>query len=92
MGEVRESTGRNHHIEAFTMWTAGGGFRPGLIHGETDELGFGPVDQPVHVHDFHATLLHQLGLDHQKLSVRFQGLDVRLSGVEGARVVQELIS
>lgn len=92
MGEVRESTGRNHHIEAFTMWMAGGGFRPGLIHGQTDELGFGPVDQPVHVHDFHATLLHQLGLDHQRLSVRFQGLDVRLSGVEGAKVVHELIS
>ncbi|MFN9917453.1 MAG: DUF1501 domain-containing protein, partial [Pirellulaceae bacterium] len=75
MGEVRESTGRNHHIDAFTMWLAGGGFRPGLVYGQTDEFGFGPLENPVHVHDLHATLLHQLGLDHERLSVRFQGLD-----------------
>ena len=92
MGEVRESTGRNHHIDAFTMWFAGGGFKPGYIHGETDELGFGPVTHPTHVRDIHATLLHQLGLDHDKLSVRFQGLDVRLTGVEKAHVVKEALS
>ncbi len=92
MGEKRESTGRNHHIDAFTMWFAGGGFRPGLTFGETDEFGFGPVDGPVHVRDIHATLLHQLGLDHERLSIRFQGLDERLTGVKPARVVRELIA
>jgi hypothetical protein len=92
MGEVRESTGRNHHIEAFTMWFAGGGFKPGLTLGQTDDLGFGPVDQAVHVRDIHATLLHLLGLNHQRLSVRFQGLDIRLTGVKPARVLQEIIA
>jgi len=91
MGEVRESTGRNHHIDAFTMWLAGGGFKPGQVYGETDEFGFGPVENPVHVHDVHATILHQLGLDHQRLSVRSQGLDFRLTGVDPARVVKELL-
>lgn len=92
MGEVRESTGRNHHIDAFTMWFAGGGFKAGAVVGETDELGFGPVGQSAHVRDIHATLLHQLGLDHHRLSVRFQGLDVRLTGVEEARVLREVLS
>ncbi len=92
MGEVRESTGRNHHIDAFTMWFAGGGFKPGLVYGETDEFGFSSIDKPCHVRDIHATILHQLGLDHEKLSVRFQGLDVKLTGVEKAHLLQELIS
>jgi hypothetical protein len=92
MGEVRESTGRNHHIDAFSMWLAGGGFKPGLVYGETDEFGFGVIENPVHVHDLHATLLHQLGLDHQRLSVRFQGLDFRLTGVEGPRIVHEMLA
>ncbi|MBL8819527.1 MAG: DUF1501 domain-containing protein [Planctomyces sp.] len=91
MGEVRESTGRNHHIDAFTMWMAGGGFRPGTVFGETDEFGFGPVDNPIHVHDLHATILHQLGIDHERLSVRFQGLDFRLTGVEPVHVVNEIL-
>lgn len=92
MGEVRESTGRNHHIDAFTMWFAGGGFKPGTHYGETDEFGFGAVENPVHVHDIHATLLNQLGLDHQKLSVRSQGLDFRLTGVDPAKVVRDLLA
>jgi hypothetical protein len=92
MGEQRESTGRNHHIDAFTMWFAGGGFQRGRVHGETDELGFGPIDRPVHVRDVHATLLHLLGLDHERLSVRFQGLDFRLTGVEPARVLREVLA
>lgn len=91
MGEVRESTGRNHHIEAFTMWMAGAGLKPGFTFGETDELGFGPTGEKAHVRDIHATILHLLGLDHQKLSIRFQGLDLRLTGVEPARVLHELI-
>ncbi|MBM3956014.1 MAG: DUF1501 domain-containing protein [Planctomycetes bacterium] len=92
MGEKRESTGRNHHIDAFTMWFAGGGFRPGLVHGETDEFGFAPVAGGLHVRDIHATLLHCLGLDHQRLAVRFQGLDYKLTGVKPARVATELLA
>ena len=91
MGEVRESTGRNHHIDAFTMWFAGGGFKPGTIYGETDEFGFGPVDHSVHVRDIHATLLHQLGLHHERLSVRSQGLDFKLTGVVPASVVNDVL-
>lgn len=92
MGEVRESTGRNHHIDAFTMWFAGGGFKGGTVYGETDEFGFGAIENPVHVHDIHATILNQLGLDHHRLSVRSQGLDFRLTGVDPARVIDEIVS
>ena len=92
MGELRESTGRNHHIDAFTMWFAGGGFKPGISFGETDEFGFGPVGPSVHVRDIHATLLHQLGINHERLTVRAQGLDFRLTGVLPARIVQEVLS
>jgi hypothetical protein len=91
MGEVRESTGRNHHIDAFTMWFAGGGFKPGVTFGETDEFGFGPVDRSVHVRDIHATLLHQMGISHERLTVRAQGLDFRLTGVLPARIVDEVL-
>ena len=91
MGEVRESTGRNHHIDAFTMWFAGGGFKAGTVYGETDEFGFGAIENPVHVHDIHATILNQLGLDHHRLSVRSQGLDFRLTGVDPARVIDEIV-
>ncbi len=92
MGEVRESTGRNHHIDAFTMWFAGGGFKKGVVYGQTDEFGFGAVENPVHVHDLHATILHQLGLDHARLSVRSQGLDFRLTGVDPASVVKGILA
>ncbi len=91
MGEVRESTGRNHHIDAFTMWFAGGGFKPGVVYGVTDEFGFGAVENPVHVRDIHATILNQLGLDHHKLTVRSQGLDFRLTGVEPANILKDIL-
>lgn len=91
MGEVRASTGRNHHIDAFTMWFAGGGIKPGTVYGETDEFGFAPIEKACHVRDIHATILHQLGLDHTRLSVRFQGLDVRLTGVEEAHVLRDIL-
>ncbi|MFM8395110.1 MAG: DUF1501 domain-containing protein, partial [Acidobacteriota bacterium] len=91
LGEVRQSTGRDHHVNGFTMWVAGGGFKAGCIHGETDELGFGVVDGGVHVHDLHATLLHLLGFDHQRLTYRFQGRDFRLTDVHG-RVVTEILA
>jgi Protein of unknown function (DUF1501) len=75
--------GRDHHNKAFTVWLAGGGFKPGVTVGKTDELGFNVVDDRVHVHDLHATVLHQLGFDHEKLTYRFQGRDFRLTDVEG---------
>jgi len=83
MGETREKTGRNHHIDAFTMWFAGAGIRVGQVLGQTDELGFNPVSDRAHVHDIHATLLHLLGLDHQRLTYRFQGRDFRLTDIHG---------
>jgi len=87
MGEIRETVGRNHHIDAYTMWVAGGGFKPGIQHGETDELGFSVAKDKVHVHDLHATLLHQLGLNHERLTYRFQGRDFRLTDIAGNVVV-----
>ncbi|MGE0760886.1 MAG: DUF1501 domain-containing protein, partial [Pirellulaceae bacterium] len=76
-GEPRDMPGRDHHVEAFTMWLAGGGIRPGLSLGRTDELGYYSVEDPVHVHDLQATILHLLGLDHLRLTFRFQGRDFR---------------
>jgi hypothetical protein len=75
--------GRDHHNRCFTIWMAGGGIRAGHVHGETDELGFNIVRDPIHVHDLHATLLHLLGLDHTRLTYRFQGRDFRLTDVHG---------
>jgi hypothetical protein len=89
MGENRKTSGRNHLIEAFTMWFAGGGTQPGRIIGSTDELGFSPEDERAHVHDIHATVLHLLGLDHLKLTFRFQGRDFRLTDVYG-NVIEKL--
>ena len=83
MGENRDTTGRNHHIDAFTMWFAGGGTKRGVTIGETDELGFNAVSDKAHVHDLHATILHLLGVDHTKLTFRFQGRDFRLTDVHG---------
>lgn len=82
--------GRDHHPNAFTMWLAGGGVRPGVTYGATDDLGFNVVENQVHVHDLHATLLHLLGFDHERLTYRFQGRDFRLTDVHG-RVVHDLI-
>jgi hypothetical protein len=84
--------GRDHHPRCFTMWMAGGGSRPGTIYGETDDFSYNIVKDPVHIHDFHATILKLLGFDHQRFTYRYQGLDQRLTGVEPARVVSELIA
>ena len=84
--------GRDHHPNAFSLWMTGGGLRPGLTFGETDELGFDVATDPVHVRDLHATILHLLGLDHTQLTYRVQGLDQRLTGVEPARVVREILA
>jgi hypothetical protein len=91
MGEIRDSVGRNHHIEAYSMWLAGGGIKPGLNLGATDELGYAAVEDRVHVHDLQATILHLLGLDHTKLTFRFQGRDFRLTDVHG-NVVTKLLA
>ena len=73
------------------MWMAGGGFKGGTIYGETDDFSYNIVRDPVHVRDFHATVLHQLGYDHEKMTFRYQGLDQRLTGVLPARVIQDLL-
>jgi len=83
--------GRDHHIKAFSYAIAGGGIKTGITYGSTDDLGYAVQDQPVSVHDFHATMLHLLGIDHVRLAVQFQGLDVRLTGVSG-RVVKEILA
>ncbi|APW64071.1 DUF1501 domain-containing protein [Paludisphaera borealis] len=83
--------GRDHHPNAFSMWAAGGGIKPGVSYGETDDLGFSVARDKVHVHDLHATLLHLLGFDHTRLTYRFQGRDFRLTDVQG-RVVKELLA
>ncbi len=85
------NTGRDHHPFSFTMWMAGGGVKGGTVVGQTDDLGWFPVEDPVHMNDFHATLLHLFGLDHERLSVRVKGLDVRLTDV-GGHVVQKLLA
>jgi hypothetical protein len=89
---MAQGTGRDHHIKGFSMWMAGGGIRGGTTYGATDEFGYNAVENKVHVRDFHATLLHMLGIDHQRLTFKFQGLSFRLTGVEPARVVQELFA
>ncbi|MGH9340423.1 MAG: DUF1501 domain-containing protein [Acidobacteriota bacterium] len=86
-----DSDGRDHHPNAFTMWLAGGGIKPGITIGETDELGFNVVQDRIHVHDLHATILHLLGFDHTKLTFRFQGRDFRLTDVHG-NVVDKLLA
>ena len=91
MGEIRESVGRDHHIESFTIWMAGAGVKPGIQYGQTDELGFGAVENPVHVHDLHATILHLMGINHEKLTYRFMGRHFRLTDVSG-HVVKDILS
>jgi hypothetical protein len=83
--------GRNHHPRAFTMWMAGGGARGGLTYGATDDFGYAPVENPVHMHDLHATLLHALGLDHERLTYRHAGRDFRLTDVYGT-VIHDVLS
>jgi uncharacterized protein (DUF1501 family) len=91
MGETRETTGRDHHVDAFTMWMAGGGIKPGIVYGKTDEIGLSVVENRVHVHDLQATILHLFGLDHKRLTFRFQGRDFRLTDVHG-KVVREVLA
>lgn len=80
---MAQGDGRDHHIRGFSIWMAGGGIQPGITYGATDDLGYNAVENPVHVHDFHATMLHCLGIDHKKLTYRYQGRDFRLTDVFG---------
>ncbi|MGA2248234.1 MAG: DUF1501 domain-containing protein [Verrucomicrobiota bacterium] len=92
-GELtKENYGRDHHPRCYTMWMAGGGAKPGLVHGETDDFSYNIVKDPVHVHDFHATTLKLLGYDHLRFTYRYQGLDQRLTGVVPAKVFDQLIA
>jgi uncharacterized protein (DUF1501 family) len=91
-GLTTTNYGRDHHPRCFTMWMAGGGVKGGTIYGETDDFSYNVVKDPVHVHDFHATVLHLLGIDHERFTYRAQGLDFRLSGVEKANVVKALLA
>jgi hypothetical protein len=91
-GLTKDNYGRDHHPRCFTAWMAGGGVEPGVAYGETDEFSYNIVSDPVHLRDYHATILHLLGFDHQKLTFPFQGLDQKLTGVEPARIVSALLA
>jgi hypothetical protein len=91
-GDVNsDQAGRDHHIKGFSMWCAGGGIKPGITHGATDELGYAAQENVVHVHDLHATMLHLLGIDHERLTYRYQGRDFRLTDVAG-HVVTDILA
>jgi uncharacterized protein (DUF1501 family) len=91
VAELPQLSGRDHNHYGFSMWLAGGGTHGGSVHGATDECGFAAVENKVHVHDLHATILHLLGFDHERLTYRYAGRDFRLTDVHG-RVVKELIA
>ena len=87
---MAQGSGRDHHIRGFSCWMAGGGIKPGFKWGATDDLGYEAVENKVHVHDLHATMLHQFGIDHTRLTYRFQGRDFRLTDVSG-HVVKDIL-
>ena len=91
-GLSKQNYGRDHHPRCFTMWLAGGGFRGGTIYGETDDFSYNIVKDPVHIRDFHATVLHQMGYDHEQFTYKYQGLDQRLTGVVPAQVIRALLA
>jgi hypothetical protein len=88
---THENYGRDHHPRCFTTWLAGGGVKPGLLYGQTDEFGYNIVENPVHVHDFQATVLHLLGIDHERFTYRYQGRRFRLTDVHG-RVIRGILA
>lgn len=87
---TKTNYGRDHHPRCFTVWMAGAGTKAGISYGKTDEFSYNIVEKPVHIRDFHATILHRLGIDHERFSVKYQGLDQRLTGVHHARVIKDL--
>ena len=90
-GGFNKAVGRDHNPFGFTMWMAGGGAKPGLVYGATDDYGYFAVENKVHMHDLHATMLHLLGLDHKRLTYRYSGRDMRLTDVAG-NVIQDLLA
>jgi uncharacterized protein (DUF1501 family) len=88
---MAQGDGRDHHIRGFSWWLAGGGIKGGVTYGATDDFGYNAVENIVHMHDFHATMLHLLGVDHERLTYRFQGRDFRLTDVHG-EVVQGILA
>lgn len=89
---MSQGTGRDHHILSFSVWMAGGGIKGGITYGNTDELGYKSMIDPVSVHDLHATMLRLCGIDHQRFTFKYQGLDMRLTGVEPSKVVEEVLA
>jgi Protein of unknown function (DUF1501) len=89
---TKEDYGRDHHPRNYCMWMAGGGIKPGITYGETDDFSYNIVDKPVHVNDLNATILHCMGIDHSRLTYKFQGLDQRLTGVEEQRVITDILA
>jgi uncharacterized protein (DUF1501 family) len=90
-GLSRDNYGRDHHPRCFTVWMAGGGVKGGVVHGETDDFSYNIVKDPVHIRDLNATILHCMGIDHQRLTYPFQGLNQKLTGTEPSRVIQEVL-
>jgi len=91
-GLSKENYGRDHHPRCFSMWMAGGGIKPGTVYGETDDFSYNIAKDPMHIRDLNATILHLLGIDHEKLTFKFQGLEQKLTGVEPAKVVKEILA
>jgi hypothetical protein len=91
-GLTKENYGRDHHPKCFTMWMAGGGIRGGTEYGTTDDFSYNIVDRPAAIHDVNATLLHCLGIDHERFIFPFQGLEQRLTGVEQQQVIREILA
>ena len=89
--KVLNRVGRDHHVDGYTIWLAGGGFKGGLTYGTTDEFGLAAAENPVHVHDLHATILQQMGFDHRRLTYRYSGRDFRLTDVHGT-VLKDIIA
>ena len=89
---MAQGSGRDHHIKGYSMFLCGGGIRSGMVHGATDDFGYNAIENPVHVRDLHATMLHQLGINHERLVFKHQGLDAKLTGVEPAKVVKALLA
>ena len=87
----KDSFGRDHHPRCFSIWMAGGGIKPGFTYGATDDFAYNITENPVHVHDFHATMMHLLGIEHTKLTYRFEGRDYRLTDVAG-EVVKPILA
>ena len=89
---TRENYGRDHHPRCFSIWMAGGGIKPGVVHGETDDLSYNIAKDPVHIHDLNATILHCLGIDHKRLQYKYLGLDIRLTGVLDQSPIQSILA